>query len=57
MRAVAVEHLADEVAQHRLGDVEVRDHPVAQRPRGRDRRRRTTDHSLCIGPDRVNLSR
>jgi len=51
----AVQHLADEVAEHLLGHLEVGDHPVAQRPRGRDRRRRAADHPLGVGPDGVDL--
>ena len=50
----AVEHLADEVAQHLLGDFEVGDHAVAQRPSGRDRGRGAPDHPLGVKPDRVN---
>src|SRR3954454_7842877 len=46
VRAAAIEHLGDEVAQHLLGDLEVRDDAVAQRARGRDRRGRPTDHPL-----------
>jgi hypothetical protein len=52
----AVDHLADEVAQHLLGDLEVGDHPVAQRPRGRDRRGRAADHPLGVGPHGMDLA-
>ena len=56
MGPAAVEHLADEVAEHRLGHREVGDHPVAQRSRRRDRRRRAPDHPLGVGADRVHLA-
>jgi hypothetical protein len=52
----AIDHLANEVPQHLLGDLEVGDHPVAQWPGGRDRRRRPADHPLGFGPDRVDLA-
>ena len=52
----AVDHLADEVAQHLLGDLEVGDHAVAQRARGGDRRRRAADHPLGVGADGVDLA-
>ena len=54
---MSVEHLADEVAQHLLGDLEVRDHAVAQRARRRDRRRRATDHPLGVGSHGVDRAR
>ncbi len=54
MRVAAVDHPADEVAQHLLGDLEVGDHAVAQRARGGDRRGRAADHPLGLGADRVN---
>ena len=50
------EHLVDELAQHRLGDLEVGDHAVAQRAVGRDRGRRAADHQLGVGADRVDLA-
>ena len=56
VRAAAVDHLADEVPQHLLGHLEVGDHAVAQRPRGRDRGGRATDHPLGLGADRVDLA-
>ena len=49
-------HLADELAQHRLGDLEVGDHAVPQGPVGGDRRRRAADHALRVGADRVDLA-
>ena len=51
-----VEHLADEVAQHLLGDLEIGDHAVAQRARGRDRGRGAPDHPLGLGADGVHLA-
>jgi hypothetical protein len=39
-------HLADEVAQHRLGDIEVGDDPVTQRADGADRTGGATEHLL-----------
>jgi hypothetical protein len=46
----------DEVAQHRLGHLEVGDHPVAQRPGGANRRRRAADHPPGLGADGVHLA-
>ena len=57
VRAAALEHLRDEVAEHLLGHLEVGDHAVAQRPRRRDRRGRAADHALGVGPDGVDLAR
>ncbi len=48
---IAVMHLLDEVAQHLLGDVEVADHPVAQRTDGHDVGRRAPHHALRLGTD------
>ena len=48
--------LADEVPQHRLGDVEVGDHAVAQRPDRPDRRRRPADHPARVGADGVDVA-
>ena len=47
---------ADELAQHLLGDLQVGDHPVAERPAGRDRRRRAADHALGLVPDREHAA-
>ena len=55
-REAVVHHLADELAEHRLGDLEVGDHAVAQRPVGGDRRRRAADHPLRVGADGVHLA-
>jgi len=52
----AVDHLADEVAQHLLGDLEVGDHPVSERSGGGDRRGGATDHPLGLGADGVDLA-
>ena len=49
--SVSVVHLVDEVADHLLGDVEVADDAVAQRPDGDDVRRRAADHPLRLGAD------
>ena len=56
VRGAPIEHLADEVAQHLLGDLEVGDHAVAQRAGGRDRRRGAPDHPLRLGAHRVHLA-
>jgi len=56
MRPPAVERAMNEVAQHLLGYREVCDHPVAQRTRRGDRRRRTADHPLSLDTDRVDLA-
>jgi hypothetical protein len=42
----------DEVAQHLLADLEVRDDPVLQRPDGLDVARGAADHPLGLGADR-----
>ena len=49
--------LRDEVAQHLLGDLEVGDHAVPQRPDRADRSRRPADHPLGLGADRVHAPR
>ncbi len=45
-------HFADEVVQHQLGDIEVADHTVLQRPHRDDIRGRAAHHPLGIGADR-----
>ena len=45
-------HALDEVAQHLLGDLEVGDHAVLQRPDGHDVGGRAPDHALGLEPDR-----
>ena len=47
---------ADEVAQHLLGGLEVRDHAVAQGSGGDDRRRRAAEHLSRLLADGVDLS-
>ncbi len=47
----ALVHLGDEVANHLLGDVEVADDPVAQRPDGHDVGRRAAHHALRLRAD------
>ena len=44
-------YLADEVVQHLLGDVEVRDHAVAQRPDSHDVGGRSANHFLGFRAD------
>jgi hypothetical protein len=48
--AIAV-HLLDEVLQHLLGDGEIGDHAVLQRPDGGDVARRAAEHVLRLGAD------
>ena len=56
MRPAVLVHLLDEVPQHLLGDVEVGDHAVLQRPDGADRPRRAAEHALGLDPDGVDLT-
>jgi hypothetical protein len=42
--------LRDEVAQHLFCDVEIRDHPVLQRPNGADVAGRAPEHRLRFAP-------
>ena len=53
--AVGVDRV-DEVAQHLLGDVEVGDHAVLERPDRGDRAGRAAEHPLRFDPDRVDLA-
>ena len=46
----------DEVTQHLLGDVEVGDHTILQRPDGADRPGRAAEHPLGVDADRVDLA-
>jgi hypothetical protein len=55
MRPAVLVHLLDEVAQHLLGDVEVGDDPVLQRPDGGDGAGRAAEHALGLDADRVHL--
>jgi len=49
-------HLLDEVSEHLLGHLEVRDHSVLQRADGRDRARRASEHPLGLDSHRVHLA-
>ena len=49
-------HLADEVAQHLLGDLEVGDDAVFERADGADRAGRAAEHALGFGADRVDFA-
>ena len=55
-RHAPAERLLDEVVQHRLGHLEVRDHAVAKRPDRPDRGGRAADHLLRVGADRVDVA-
>src|SRR5919109_3151494 len=56
MRPAVLVHLLDEVAQHLLGDVEVGDDAVLQRPDGLDRPGRAAEHALGLDADGVHLA-
>ena len=56
MGEAAVIGALDEVAEHRLGDLEVGDHAVLERPHRVDRRRRAPEHLLGLGADGVDLA-
>ena len=56
VREPVLVHLLDEVAQHLLGDVEVGDHAVLERPDRRDRAGRAAEHPLRLDADRVHLA-
>src|SRR5437764_1074031 len=56
MRETMLVHFLDEVAQHLLGDVEVRDHAVLQRPDRADRSGRAPEHALRLEPDCVHIA-
>ena len=56
VRKAVLVHLLDEVAEHLLGDVEVGDHAVLQRPDRADRAGRAAEHALRLEPDRVHLA-
>ena len=55
-RPAARLRLAQEVAQHLLGDLEVGDHPVAQRPCRGDRGGGAADHPVRLVADGVDLA-
>jgi hypothetical protein len=48
-------HLLDEVPQHSLGDVEVRDHAVLEGAHRHDVARSAADHPFSLDPDRHDL--
>jgi hypothetical protein len=48
--------LLDEVPEHLLGHLEVRDHAVLQRADGLDRAGGTSEHPLGLDPDRVHFA-
>ena len=54
-QAAASVHFLDEIAQHALGDVEVGDYPVFQRPDRDDIAGRTAYHALGLQADRDYL--
>ena len=56
MREAPALDLAEEVAQHLLGHLEVGDHPVAQGPDRRDRGRGAPDHPLGLVAHRVHAA-
>jgi hypothetical protein len=56
VREAVVVHLLDEMAEHLLGHVEVRDDAVLQRADRRDRPRRAPEHPLRLDADRVHLA-
>ena len=57
VREAMLVHLLDEVTEHLLGDVEVRDDAVLERANRGDRARRATEHPLRLDPDGVHLAR
>ena len=56
MRPAVLVHLLDEVAEHLLGDVEVGDDAVLQRPDGLDRPGRAPQHPLGLDAHGVHLA-
>ena len=56
MREAVLVHLLDEVPEHLLGDVEVGDHAVLERPDRADRPGRAPEHPLGLEPDRVDVA-
>src|SRR5664279_312318 len=57
MRPPAVKRASNEIPQHLFGYRKVGDHPMTQRTRRGDRRRRAADHPLGLDTDRVDLAR
>ena len=56
VREAVLVHLLDEVPEHLLGHVEVRDDAVLERPDRRDRARRPAEHSLRLDADGVDIA-
>src|SRR5262249_60940493 len=56
-QGLAVVDLLDEVAQHRLRDLEVSDDAVLERPDGVDVAGRAPEHALGLGADREDAAR
>ena len=56
MREAVLVHLLDEVPEHLLGDVEVRDHAVLERADRGDRAGRPAEHPLGLDADGVHLA-
>jgi hypothetical protein len=56
VREAVLVHLLDEVPQHLLGDVEVGDDAVLERPDRGDRPGRAAEHALRLDADRVHLA-
>ncbi len=57
VREAVLVDLLDEVAEHLLGDVEVRDDAILERTDGRDRAGRAPEHPLRLDADGVHLAR
>ena len=55
IRAAALVHLADEMAEHRLGDFEIRDDAVLQRADRDDIARRPAEHAFGVVADGEHL--
>ena len=55
-QVAALVHLLDEIPEHSLGDVEVRDHPVLEWPDRHDVAGRPADHAFGLDPDSHNLA-
>ena len=57
VREAVLVDLLDEVAEHLLGHVEVRDHAVLERADRGDRAGRAAEHALRLDADRVHVAR
>src|SRR5665647_71264 len=55
VRPAVLHDLADEMAQHLLGDIKVGDDAVFERPHGADGGRRAAEHALGLRADGVDL--